>query len=155
MRAMSGSASLDRQYLTTVTFSIIFAGHETTTNASAGAFRPLLENREQWERLCADPSLIPNAVEESLRFYPPVPQWRRITRKPGKVRGVDLPAGARLVLALVSANRDNGIFADGDGFNIQRCNADGPSGVRMATSPLLRCRACTSGDADCIGGADT
>jgi hypothetical protein len=51
-------------------------------NAVAGAFRALLEHHEQWERLCADPSLIPNAVEESLRFYPSVPQLRRITRKP-------------------------------------------------------------------------
>jgi hypothetical protein len=48
---------------------------------AAGAFRALLTNREQWEALVADRSLIPNAVEESLRFYTPVPHWRRITTK--------------------------------------------------------------------------
>jgi cytochrome P450 len=61
-RDLDKAESLNRQYLTTVTISIIFAGHETTTNASAGAFRALL-----------DPNLIPNAVEKRLRFYPSVP----------------------------------------------------------------------------------
>jgi cytochrome P450 len=124
MRDLAGTQPLDRQYLTTVTFSIIFAGHETTTNASAGAFRALLENRGQWEALCVDPSLIPNAVEESLRFYPSVPQWRRITKQPVTVGGVALPAGARLLMALGSANRDDRQFAGGDTFDIQRENAD-------------------------------
>jgi cytochrome P450 len=124
MRDASGSQPLDRQYLTTVTFSIIFAGHETTTNASAGAFRALLENRDQWEALCGDPSLIANAVEESLRFYPSVPQWRRFTKQPVTIGGVDLPAGSRLLLALGSGNRDADQFTNGDTFDIRRDNAD-------------------------------
>jgi cytochrome P450 len=124
MREASGGQPLDRQYLTTVTFSIIFAGHETTTNAAAGAFRALLENRSQWEALCADPSLIANAVEESLRFYPSVPQWRRLTRQPVTLGGVDLPAGSRLLLALGSGSRDERQFANGDNFDIRRENAD-------------------------------
>ncbi len=124
MREAGGSQPLDRQYLTTVTFSIIFAGHETTTNAAAGAFRALLENRPQWNALCADPGLIVNAVEESLRFYPSVPQWRRVTRRPVTLGGVDLPAGARLLLALGSGSRDHSQFANGDTFDIRRENAD-------------------------------
>jgi cytochrome P450 len=124
MRDATGSQPLDRQYLTTVTFSIIFAGHETTTNAAAGAFRALLENRAQWEALCADPGLIANAVEESLRFYPSVPQWRRITRQPVTLGGIDLPAGSRLLLALGSGSRDDTQFANGDTFDIRRDNAD-------------------------------
>ncbi|HEX3409232.1 MAG TPA: cytochrome P450, partial [Candidatus Binataceae bacterium] len=124
MRDLAGAQALDRQYLTTVTFSIIFAGHETTTNAAAGAFRALLETRDQWEALCADPALIPNAVEECLRFYPSVPQWRRITKQPVTVGGVDLPAGARLLMALGSANRDDAQFTAGDSFDIRRQNAD-------------------------------
>jgi cytochrome P450 len=124
MREAAGGQPLDRQYLTTVTFSIIFAGHETTTNAAAGAFRALLENRSQWEALCAEPNLITNAVEESLRFYPSVPQWRRITKQPVTIGGVDLPAGSRLLLALGSGNRDADHFTDGDTFDIRRDNAD-------------------------------
>ena len=124
MREAGGTQPLDRQYLTTVTFSIIFAGHETTTNAAAGAFRALLENRGQWQALCAEPRLITNAVEESLRFYPSVPQWRRITKRPVTIGGIDLPAGSRLLLALGSGNRDADQFTDGDTFDIRRENAD-------------------------------
>jgi cytochrome P450 len=124
MRDANGSQPLDRQYLTTVTFSIIFAGHETTTNAAAGSFRALLENRSEWEALCAEPKLITNAVEESLRFYPSVPQWRRITKQPVTIGGVDLPAESRLLLALASGNRDAERFADGETFDIRRENAD-------------------------------
>ena len=123
LRETSNGAPLDRQYITTVTFSITFAGHETTTNAAAGAFRALLENRSQWEALCADPSLVENAVEEALRYYPSVPQWRRVTRQPVAIGGVDLPAGAFLLLALGSASRDDSQFADGDTFDIRRANA--------------------------------
>lgn len=114
----------DREFVTTVMMQLLFAGHETTTNASAGAFRALLENREQWQLLCADPSLVANAVEESLRYYSSVPQWRRITRKAVTLGGVDLPAGARLLVALGSANHDHAKFADGDRFDIRRPNAD-------------------------------
>jgi cytochrome P450 len=123
MRESSAGQPLDRQYLTTVTFSIIFAGHETTTNAAAGSFRALLENRPQWEALCGDPSLIANAVEESLRFYPSIPQWRRITKQPVRLGGVDLPAGSRLLLALGSGSRDDSQFPEGDTFDIRRDNA--------------------------------
>ena len=114
--------SLD--YLYTVMHQFLFAGHETTTNAAAGAFRVLLTNREQWEALVADRSLIPNAVEESLRFYTPVPHWRRITTKTVRIGGVDLPAGARLLLALASADRDDEKFENGDTFDIRRSGAD-------------------------------
>ncbi len=114
--------SLD--YLYTVMHQFLFAGYETTTNAAAGAFRALLTNREQWEAMVADPSLIPNAVEESLRFYTPVPHWRRITTKEVRIGGVDLPAGARLLIALASADRDDEKFSNGDTFDIRRPDAD-------------------------------
>jgi cytochrome P450 len=63
----------DRDYLYTIMLQFLFAGHETTLNASAGAFRALLTWRDQWAAICADPSLIPNTVEASLRFYPSFP----------------------------------------------------------------------------------
>ena len=113
-----------KDFVYTVMLQLLFAGHETTTNASAGAFRALLENRDQWDALCADPSLVPNAVEESLRFYTSVPQWRRITKKPVTLGGVELPAGTKLLVALGSANHDHAKFADGDRFDIRRKNAD-------------------------------
>lgn len=113
-----------KDFVYTIMLQLLFAGHETTTNASAGAFRALLENREQWEALCADSSLVANAVEESLRYYSSVPQWRRITTKPVTLGGVDLPAGTKLLVALGSANHDDAKFPDGDRFDIRRKNAD-------------------------------
>lgn len=114
----------DQDYVQTIMMQLTFAGQETTVNASGGMYRALLENREQWELLCADPSLVPNAVEESLRFYTPVPQWKRITTKATTLGGVNLPAGQRLLIALGSANHDDAAFDDGDRFDIRRDNAN-------------------------------
>jgi cytochrome P450 len=112
-----------RDFVYTVMLQLLFAGHETTTNASGGMFRALLENRAQWEAVCADPSLAANAVEESLRYYSSVPQWRRITTKPVTLGDVELPAGAKLLVALGSANHDDAKFSDGDRFDVRRVNA--------------------------------
>jgi hypothetical protein len=107
----------------TLMLNLLFAGHETTTNALAGAMRALLENRDQWELLCNDLSLAANAGEESLRYYSSVPHWRRITTKETILGGVTLPAGATIMMALGSAGRDEAHFPDGDRFDIRRENA--------------------------------
>jgi len=65
-------------YLHSMMMAGIVAAHETTANASANAFKLLLENRPVWEEICADPSLIPNAVEECLRHSGSVAAWRRV-----------------------------------------------------------------------------
>jgi cytochrome P450 len=109
--------------VTTVIFQMFFAGHETTVNATAGGMRALLEHRAQWEALCSDPALIPNAVEECLRYAPSVPAWRRVTRRPVTIGGVEVPADARLLVALGSANRDAAQFPNGETFDIHRSNA--------------------------------
>ena len=113
----------DPEYLTTVCFQLFFAGHETTVNAAAGGVRALLEHPDQWRALCADPNLLDNAVEECLRYAPSVPAWRRVTRQPVRLGGVDLPAGAKLLVAIGSANRDEAQFPNGDAFDIRRANA--------------------------------
>jgi cytochrome P450 len=113
----------EADYVATVTFQLFFAGHETTVNATAGGVRALLENRAQWEALCADPALIPNAVEECLRYAPSVPAWRRVLRENVTLSGVEIPAGARLLVAIGSANRDEAHFVDGERFDIRRENA--------------------------------
>ena len=55
----------------------------------------LLPRRDQWDALCADPSLVANAVEETLRFESSQVSWRRVTTQPTTLGGVDLPAGTR------------------------------------------------------------
>ena len=62
----------DEDYAYNLTFNLLFAGHETTTNALANGIKALLENLEQWQAICAHPELIPNAVHEIIRFAPSV-----------------------------------------------------------------------------------
>ena len=113
----------DPAYITTVNFQLFFAGHETTVNATAGGMRALLENPSQWAALCADPALLPNVVEECLRYAPSVPAWRRKVMRDVTLGGVHIPAGSRLLVALGSANRDEAHFANGEQFDIHRVNA--------------------------------
>jgi cytochrome P450 len=112
-----------RDQLCWIFLNTLFAGHETTANATAAGIRALLTYRDQWEAICADPSLIPNAVEEILRFDSSVPTWRRVTTRAVTLGGAELPAGAKLLIGLGSANHDDGHFRDGERFDVRRENA--------------------------------
>jgi cytochrome P450 len=112
-----------RDQLCWIFLNTLFAGHETTTNASAAGIRALLTHRDQWEAICEDPSLIPNAVEEILRFDSSVPTWRRVTTRATTLGGVELPQGAKLLVGLGSANHDDSHFRDGERFDVRRENA--------------------------------
>ncbi len=104
-------------------FGILLAGHETTTTASTNLVRALLSNPGEWGKLVADPSLIPNAVEEGLRFATSVVNWRRIAREDVTVGGVVIPKGGHVLLSLASANRDDATFAEPDRLDVARANA--------------------------------
>ncbi len=112
-----------RDQLCWIFLNTLFAGHETTTNASAAGIRALLTEREQWEAICADPSLIPNAVEEILRYDSSVPTWRRVTTRATRLGETELPEGAKLLIGLGAANHDDAHFPDGERFDIRRENA--------------------------------
>lgn len=109
--------------ITNIVFGLLIAGHETTTSSSANAVRALLTHRHAWEALCLDPSLIPDAVEELLRYDTSVISWRRRTLKPVEIAGVAIPEGANLLLMLGSANRDPAQFPEPDVLDIRRENA--------------------------------
>src|ERR1700734_3400722 len=81
-----------------ILFSLSFAGHETTTGLIGNTVRRLLEVPDRWPAIAGNPGLIPAAVEETLRYDPSVPVWRRVTTRPVTLAGVHLPAGARLFL---------------------------------------------------------
>ncbi len=104
-------------------FGLLLAGHETTTNMTTNALHALLSHREQWEAICADPSLIPNAVEEVLRFASSVVCWRRRTLEPVEIAGDTIPEGENILLALGSANTDEAHFEDPLRLDISRENA--------------------------------
>jgi cytochrome P450 len=103
-----------------VIMTILFAGHETTTTLIGNTVRLLLQHPDQLEAVSADPTLLPSAVTEVLRYDPPVPGMYRTTTKDVEIGGVWLPAGSHLQLAYASANRDEDVFDEPDRFDIHR-----------------------------------
>lgn len=105
-------------------YSLALAGHESTTNALSSGLRHLLARPDQWRAVVADRSLIPNTVEECLRYDPSVLGHRRITTRETEVGGVPLPEGARVIMLFGSAHRDPAHFVEPDTFDVHRGNAD-------------------------------
>jgi cytochrome P450 len=119
---------LDERELTdeeasSIVFALSFAGHETTTNMLGNALFRLLTHRGLWNRVRSDRTLIPGAVEETLRFDTSVPMWRRVSTRATTLGGVALPEGARLVLWFGAAGREPAHFPDPDRFEIERADA--------------------------------
>ncbi|MCW3492628.1 cytochrome P450/oxidoreductase [Microbacterium sp. SSM24] len=110
-------------YVHSIMMAGIVAAHETTANASANAIRVLLENREAWDDICRDPSLIPNAVEECLRHSGSIVAWRRKATVATTIGGVPIPADAKLLIVQASANHDDRHFDHPDTLDIRRPNA--------------------------------
>lgn len=106
-----------------VVFGLLLAGHETTTNMSANAILTLLQNRASWQAIVDDQELIPNAVEECLRYRSSVVAWRRLVKNDVEIAGVHIPAGDRILCFLPSGNRDEDYFDNGETFDIRRENA--------------------------------
>ncbi|KPM54248.1 cytochrome [Frankia sp. CcI49] len=99
---------------------IATAGHDTTSAALAGGLHAMLENPEQWQRLAADPSLVPTAVDEAIRWVSPVKQFMRTTTEDTVVRGVPIAAGESVLLSYPSANRDEDVFDNPNTFDVGR-----------------------------------
>lgn len=103
---------------------LLAAGHETTTNLIGNGLLALLRNPDQMEKLRADPSLAASAVEEFLRYDPPVQMLARVASADFELGGKTIAAGTRLTLMLGSANRDPAHFPDPDRFDITRTLKD-------------------------------
>ncbi|MCT2583120.1 cytochrome P450 [Actinophytocola gossypii] len=110
-------------HLQNMLMSGLVAAHETTTNAAGNALRYLLEHREAWAELCGDSTLIPNAVEECLRFSSSVQCWRRRALVDVPVGGTVIPAGGKVLLMIGSGNHDDDVFPQPDTLDIRRANA--------------------------------
>ncbi|HEY1277005.1 MAG TPA: cytochrome P450 [Thermoleophilaceae bacterium] len=115
--------ALSHEEIASILFSLSFAGHETTNYLIGNLVRRLLEEPERWLAVVDDPSLIAAAVEETLRYDPSVPVWRRVTTRPVTLGGVDLPEGAKLFLWLAAAGRDPDVFDEPERFDLARENA--------------------------------
>ena len=97
---------------------------DTTILAITNAIALFAEHPDQWEQLRADRSLIPHAINESLRLESPVPQFSRVLTEDHEIGGVPLAAGSRVALLYGSANRDERHYPDPTRFDITRRPSD-------------------------------
>jgi cytochrome P450 len=102
--------------------TLLVAGHETTTAQMTNGLLHWLTQRDQWQLLCEQPDLIPGAVEEMMRYDPSVCAWRRYVETATVIDGVEIPAGANLLLMLNSANRDESFFPAPEIIDVRREN---------------------------------
>jgi hypothetical protein len=96
------------------------AGHETTVNLIGNGLLSLLRHPEQWQMLRDDPSMVPNAIEEILRFESPVQAVARTVAEPVELSGVMLEPTDIVVSLVGAANRDPAMFENPDRFDITR-----------------------------------
>jgi cytochrome P450 len=109
--------------IASICYSLLFAGHETTTTLISNALRVLLLHPDQWAQVVADPALIAGAVDEVLRYSGSIVGWRRRALRDAEIGGVAVPEGADILLLMGSANRDENRFPDGESFDIARPNS--------------------------------
>jgi cytochrome P450 len=122
-RLIQGEVDGERLSATELLHNCIFllnAGHETTTNLIGNGVHALLTQREQYERLVAEPALLPTAVEELLRFESPLQLNNRLAAAPIELPGFIVPEGSFITLAIGAANRDPAVFDAPDRLDIAR-----------------------------------
>ncbi|MEV6035880.1 cytochrome P450 [Nonomuraea sp. NPDC052116] len=105
-------------------FLFAVAGNETLRNGIPGGLLTLLQHPAELARLRADPSLLGSAIEEMLRFWPPVMHFRRTATRDLTLGGRRILAGDKVVVYHASANRDPSVFPDPDRFDIARTPND-------------------------------
>jgi cytochrome P450 len=111
---------LSRTEVLTYTTLLATAGNETTQRLLGWTAKVLGEHPDQRHALAADRALVPNAVEEVLRFESPSPVQARVTTREVELHGQTVPAGSALLLLTASANRDERRFPDADTFDVHR-----------------------------------
>ncbi len=111
---------LTRNEILTYVTVIAGAGNETTTRLIGWTGKVLADHPDQRRELVDDPTLIPNAIEELLRFESPAPHMARVVARQVELHGQTVPEDAIMLFLVGSGNRDDRRFTDGDGFDIHR-----------------------------------
>src|SRR5215207_1335217 len=101
-------------------FLLVAAGNDSTKATYSSGMRALLENPDQRRLLLDDPSLIPSAVEESLRMFPAFAHFRRTATRDVELDGQTIHEGEKVVMWYVSSNRDETRYEDPDRFDVTR-----------------------------------
>jgi cytochrome P450 len=119
--ASADGGQLSRQELLSSLFQLIVAGHDTTTSLIGNGVVALLDHPDQLRLLCEDPTLVPGAIEEMMRFSAPVPHATfRVTTEPVELDGVEIPAHQQVLVCIGGANRDRSVRDDPDRFDVRR-----------------------------------
>ena len=149
-KVVNGEVDGDRLSPTEVAMFFVLlsiAGHETTRSTAVHFIRLMTEHPDQYALLRSDPErYLPNAIDETLRFSPPVIKFRRTATRDTRIGAQDIKSGDKIYLSYPAANRDPEVFADPDRFDIMRKNASqhlsfgvGPHfclGARLASMQL-------------------
>jgi cytochrome P450 len=111
---------LDDSDIGSMLVQMVTAGNDTTVTMIVGGIWALLQHPEQLAELRADPSLIPGAVEEILRWHNPLHYFRRTATEDTELSGTPIAAGDKVAMYYTSANRDEMVFADSQSFDLHR-----------------------------------
>jgi cytochrome P450 len=111
---------LDDLELAGICHMLIAAGSETATHFLNNGIRLFIEHPDQADLVRADPGLLKGAIEEVLRFDPPVHMLPRTVGEPLEIGGVEIPAGSRMMMLIAAANRDPARYTNPDVFDVTR-----------------------------------
>jgi len=126
IQASDAGEGLTSDELSSLIFLLLLAGHETTVNLIGNAVYVLLQRPAWAASLRDDPSLVPGAIEEILRYESPVKSSTlRLTTEPVTYGDITIPAGEVVIISLLSANRDGDAFTAADEFDPARSDAGG------------------------------
>lgn len=120
LASVSGGQPLSEAELVILLQGLVLAGHESTTNMIGTGTLLLLERPAHWQMLCEHPEIIPQTVEEILRYDAPIQMFARTATQEVTIGGVTLPEDAALLLLYGSANRDERMFPQAHEFQPRR-----------------------------------
>jgi cytochrome P450 len=120
VQAQHEHQALDSDEVLAFVALLLIAGNETTTNLLGNAVIALLDNPDQLAKVAAEPSLVPNLVEEALRYDAPVQFLFRTSTRDVEIAGTTIPAGSAVLPLYGSANRDERRFPNGEAFDVTR-----------------------------------
>jgi hypothetical protein len=124
---------------------LLVAGNVTTTDLIGHGVLALLNHPDQLAKLRANPKLAQSAVEEMLRYDPPITQRNRVTTEPLAIDGIEVPAGYTISTSMQAAGRDPSHFSDPHRFDIERGDNDhlafGGGAHYCVGAPLARAEA--------------
>ncbi len=119
--ARDGHERLNTQELLSTIFQLIVAGHDTTASLIGNGVVALFEHPDQLASIRSDPTRMPAAIEELLRYDAPVPHSTfRYAVAPMELAGATIPAGAQVIICLAGANRDAAHYSDPDDLDLSR-----------------------------------